>query len=300
VIFDGKSNPEPLTLPSGPYRSPRVSRDGRWVAVENADAKSVFISVYEIDGRNTPRRLTFEGNGRGPLWSVDGQWVVFSADHDDSVALFRTRADGAGRPERLTTPDKGTTHYAQSWSRDGSQLVFSAETGADVMQSRLWLLSMEDRKTTPFGEMAAREATVSPDGRWIAYATRVATGTASSGSQVFVEPFPPTGAKYELPRRGGHPMWSPKGDALVTSIQALSHVTPVVTTPSFAFGPSVEVPRRGLVETNPFTGRRQSDMMPDGRIMGLMSPGGDGGLGSRDILVVLNWFDEVLQRVPRR
>jgi serine/threonine protein kinase/Tol biopolymer transport system component len=298
ALFDRKGGVEPLRLPPGPYRAPRVSRDGKWVAFESADERNAFISVYEIGGRTVARRLTFDGNNRAPLWSPDGEWVVFASDRQGDFALFRTRADGSGTAEQLTTPEKGTSHAPQSWSRGEDQLLFSAEKGTIVEQSRLWLLTMKDRKVTAFGDMAAREATISPDGRWIAYGTRGATGNSGTGNQVFVEPFPRTEAKYLLPQPGGHPMWSPKSDELITNTTPVqSHLTPVITAARFAFGPSVEFPRRGRAEINPVTGRRQVDMMPDGRVMGVLGQATT-AQSANEILVVLNWHEELKQRVP--
>jgi dipeptidyl aminopeptidase/acylaminoacyl peptidase len=301
-IFDGKGNIQPLKLPPGPYRSPRVSRDGRWVAYDDGDEKTTYVSVYEIGSASAPRRLTFEGNSRAPLWSVDGEWIVFSSDREGDFALYRTRADGTGTPERLTTPDKGSAHAPQAWSADGSQLVFSNEKGGDVLQSRLWILSMPDRKAAPLvtlKDVAAREASISRDGRWLAYGTRTSAGGPAS-NLVFVEPFPPTGGKYQLPQFGGHPVWSPKGDFLLTNAtQVLSQLTPVITTPRFAFGQAVEFSRRGRQEANPVVGRRMVDFLPDGRIIGVMSQTGDQPVAAAEIVVVLNWFEEVRERVPK-
>jgi serine/threonine-protein kinase len=297
-IFDAKGNVEPLNLTPGLYpRAPRVTRDGRWVAFEHADEKSSFISVHEIGGSSVARRLTFDTNSRAPLWSPDGEWVVFASDREGAAfALYRTRADGSGTAERLTTPEKGTSHAPQTWSRDGQQLVFSVEQTGTIEGSRLWLLSLRDRKVSPLGDMAARDATISPDGRWIAYGTRRA-----AANHVFVEPFPTTGAKYLLPQVAGHPVWTPKGDALITNgSPLLSHITPVTTIPAFAFRQSVEFPRRGRQEANPLVARRQIDMMPDGRVIGVINPGAQSTAPSREIVVVLNWFEEVRQRVPLR
>jgi Tol biopolymer transport system component len=304
AMFDRDGKVESLKLPPGPYRSPRVSRDGRWVTFETADQKTTFISVFEIGGQSVARRLTFDANSSAPLWSVDGQWIVFTSIRDGSSALYRTRADGSATAEPLTKHEKGITHYAQSWSRDGQQLLFSAETGPDVTQSELRILQMKDRTVTPFGVTAAREATISPDGRWVAYGTRASPGGASAGNmapgnQVFVEPFPRTQGKHFLPQSGGHPVWFPKGDALLTnSNPGQSHVTPVMTSPQFSFGQSVEFPRTGRNEANPVFGRRQVDVMPDGRVIGVTSSRAPAS-PNVEIVVVLNWLDEVRQRVPR-
>jgi hypothetical protein len=41
-------------------------------------------------------------------------------------------------------------------------------------------------------------------------------------------------------------------------------------------------------------------MMPDGRVIGVINPGAQSTAPSQEIVVVLNWFDEVRQRVPLR
>ena len=48
ALFDRKGNVEPLKLPLAPYRSPRVSRDGRWVAFESSDGNNAFVAVHDI------------------------------------------------------------------------------------------------------------------------------------------------------------------------------------------------------------------------------------------------------------
>jgi hypothetical protein len=44
--------------------------------------------------------------------------------------------------------------------------------------------------------------------------------------------------------------------------------------------------------------RRQVDVMPDGRVIGVLSPAASPQSANVEIIVVLNWFDEVRQRVP--
>jgi Tol biopolymer transport system component len=298
ALFDRKGNVEPLKLPPGLYRAPRVSPDGQWVAFESADERSSFIAVYEISGRSAVRRLTFERSSRAPVWSPDGEWVAFLSDPEGDMAIFRTRADGSGVTERLTKPESGTTHAPQSWSPDGEHLLFSVHKGSDMdfMTSQLWVLSLTTRRVERLGDMAAHDVTFSPNGRWIAYGVR----GAAAGSQVFVEPFPRTRAKYLLPRAAGHPVWSPKGDELIThSAPTESHLTAVVTAPRFAFGEPAPFPRAGRIEANPTVTRRQHDMMPDGeRLLGILSHQTNSPNAAAQIILVLNWFDEVRQRVP--
>ena len=146
ALFDRKGRPTPFGLPPRPYRSPRVSPDGKSVAFDIEDASGAAVWVYELAGGTSMRQLTFGGKGRHPIWSRDGQWVAFQSDREGDLAIFRQRADGSGVAERLTKPETGTEHVPQSWSKDGGQLLFSVFK--DKVWS-LWTLSMKDRQRRP-------------------------------------------------------------------------------------------------------------------------------------------------------
>ena len=73
----------------------------------------------------------------------------------------------------------------------------------------------------------------------------------------------------------------------------------ITTSPTFAFGTPHEIPRVGLPNQLGVTGPRNFDQLPDGkRILTVMSGDGTRGQNPPEIQVVLNWFEELKQRVP--
>ena len=75
------------------------------------------------------------------------------------------------------------------------------------------------------------------------------------------------------------------------------HVVPVSTSPSFSVG-GVTLLQRPFINAPP-SSERTYDTMPDGRILGLqVNVGADGKPIAPDIEVVLNWLEELKQRVP--
>ena len=97
------------------------------------------------------------------------------------------------------------------WSRDGRFIVFgglSAETGWD-----LWLLPMGgEGRPVPYLRSAAWEvaATVSPDGRWLAYMSN-----ETGQFEVYVQSFPQPGRKVRVSVDGGfNPTWANGGREL--------------------------------------------------------------------------------------
>jgi Tol biopolymer transport system component len=136
----------------------------------------------------------------------------------------------------------------------------------------------------------------SPDGRWVAYGV--------NGS-VFVQPYPPTGAKYQVPSTSSsshHPFWSRDGKELFyePSINQL-FIVPVQTRPEFAFGPPVALPAGNFGSTSPaFARNRDVDATGKRFITPVLANDAATGSAFAEIRIVLNWFEELKQRVPTK
>jgi Tol biopolymer transport system component len=293
----------PVPIPSGTYTYPRVSRDGKFVAVEKDDGQDANVWIYDLStATNNLRRLTFGGHNRFPVWSGDGQRVAFQSDREGDVAIFAQRADGSGAVERLTKAEPGVSHMPESWSPDGRTLLFSARKDAT---SSTWALSLSDKTTRPFGNVQSAEpigATFSPDGRWVAYSSNDMPGGALSPNRgVYVQPFPATGVRYQVPKdsRDFHPAWGANGFQLFYAPTAgrLAVVT-MQTTPTVTFGRPVSVPASAM-EARLSTNVRDYDVMPDGRVLTIANGfAQSSGRNAGQLQVVLNWLEELKQRVP--
>jgi Tol biopolymer transport system component len=280
---------ERLNLPPDTYQSPRFSTNGRQIAFGTNDGKNADVWIYDLAGTSAARRLTFEGRNQFPTWSPDGQHVAFQSDRGGDVAIFSQRAE-SGTAERLTKPDPGTTHIPESWSPRGDVLSFSVGNGS---RYSLWMLSLPDKHATRFRDVESQMPAMSafsPDGRWVAYST-------FNPVISFVQPFPANGAKYQIPNSGLGPQWSRNGKELLYSIgpPPVHWVLASVTLqPSFAIGNPVRLPVGELQTWRPDFWRHY-DMAADGRIIGLIPSN-----TARSIQVVLNWQEELKQRVPAR
>jgi hypothetical protein len=140
----------------------------------------------------------------------------------------------------------------------------------------------------------------------VAYQTPDSSGP--SNSAVYLEPYPRTGAKFLIPTTGGHPIWSPKGDEIIlNSGPGRSVAVPVSTAPRVSFGRPRDLEKRGRLDGNPVTTRRNADMMPDGqtilgisnanRVMEAATTKTDMAGSSQSIVVVTSWLEELRRRV---
>jgi serine/threonine-protein kinase len=301
-LADRNGNLDILKLPPGSYEHPRVSPDGKRVAFGTDDGKEAIVWIYDLAGTNSMRRLTFGGRNRFPVWSADGQHVAFQSDRDGDLGIFWQRADGTGAAERLTKADQGTSHAPESWSPDSKRFLFEVTKGSNVS---LWAFSLEDKKAMPFGGVQSGTpitAAFSPDGRWIGYHS-----DETGRDAIYVQPFPATGAKYQIPRNDPsqndhHPVWSSDGKELfyIPALGALAAVN-VTTQPSFAFGNAVPVPRKftGGSTNSAQSNERDYDVTPDGKIVGPTLASAETHTAP-EIRVVLNWFEELKRLVPTK
>ena len=136
---------------------------------------------------------------------------------------------------------------------------------------------------TPAGEYTPSP---SPDGGWFAYAS-----DESGQFEVYVRPFPGPGGQSLVSVNGGlNPKWAPSGtEIFYLGLDGVFNVATVRTDPDFA----VESRER----LNPHPGFWQEfirhwDLAPDGQRLLVVRD-----VVSRQIVVVVNWFEELRQRM---
>ena len=160
--------------------------------------------------RNTTSRLTFDAvQDSDGIFSPDGRWVAFYSARQGG-GIYRKASGGAGADELVAAT--GLATYPRDWSSDGRFILYDnyrdPANGVD-----LWIVPVQgERKpfpylSTPFNE---QEGYFSPDGRWIAYSSN-----ETGRSEVFVQAFPVSGAKFQVSTAGGaEPRWRRDGREL--------------------------------------------------------------------------------------
>ena len=292
-----------LPVDAQPFSAPRVSPDGRRVAVETLGRDGLDIHIYDLARQALTQLTSSPLQGRYPLWSPDSRHVVFYSDLAGG-GLYSKAADGTGAVKRLTTTRAYQVPY--SWSADGRTLLVEQRSGDLVGQGDILAVSPSGESTaTPLVQTPADESepAVSPDGRWLAYTSSDARGRPD----VFVRPLPNVeGGRWQISTNatsgGFSPLWSPDGRQLFFISIGRAFSVPIKTEPTFKPGtPTImfELPSayRGR------SARRQWDIAPD-RVRFLVVNAGDGATAvdsSRPrMVVVLNWFAELKRLVSSK
>jgi Tol biopolymer transport system component/predicted Ser/Thr protein kinase len=287
VWVDRKGVEQPINAPPHNYVIPKVSPDGRRVAVgiEETDAQ---IWVYDL-GRDALTRLTFQGAPNvDPLWTSDGQRIAYKGTAN---RLYWQPADGSGNAEQITQDQLGTNNVPGSWSPDGQHMVFTYD---GLGGRQLWIYSAKDRKIAPFERNPPPYETAprfSPDGRWIAYAS-----PESGRMEIYVRPFPGPGGKWQISTDGGtEPIWNPKGHELFYRSGKKMMTVEYEDQQSFSPGKPKELFEGPYVPTP--RSFPDYDVSPDGQRFLMLKPAEEQQATSQ-IIVVQNWIEELKQKVP--
>ena len=284
VWFDRLGRRGDAAAPTGQYNSVCISSDGTRVVYDLADTQTGNIDIWSLDlAGGTPSRLTFDPSvDFYPVCSPTGDEVVFGTLRAGPPSMVRQKISSPGGETRIL--QSGGVNQATDWSHDGRLIIYS--TYSQQTSWDIWVLPLSEGGTpVPFAATAAEErnARLSPDGRWMAYALR-----ESGRTDVYIQPFPATGAKWQVsPGGGSYPVWSPSGRELfyLSPSQAIVGVDVTAGASGLAVGsPRIVFETRiagweRISQGSPFV------VTPDGQRF-LVSSAGDTVM---PITLVLNW-----------
>jgi serine/threonine-protein kinase len=294
VWVDRDGREDPIAAPPRTYQYPRLSPDGRRVAL---DVREDVFSIWVLDlSAETLTRLALgEGGHTYPTWTRDGGRIAYQyqagadigwkASNNTGVPEVLAAAVGGGGDARAPSP--------YFFTPDGTALVFrdqaNPESGDDLVMislekdSVLWRLG---------GDFSERNAELSPDGRWMAYQS-----DESGTMEIYVRPFPDVQAdQVQVSNSGGiHPLWSRDGRELFYLQLGATRQLVSVSVETGGTGRTFGFRGREVVMEWPYFASavgRTYDVSPDGRFLAVKAL----EAASPEITVVLNWFEELRQR----
>ncbi len=248
-------------------QAPRVTLDGKRVAFAAATGGTRSRDIYVADVTDVAHARKVISNATFPVFSPDGQWLAFgslgTARENGDEVLFMQRADGSGEARVIAKPARAP----ENWRVGDQGFTFITHRGG-ANNYDLWAYNPDKKEVEPLvniDETAQLSGAFSADRRWFAYMSN-----ESGDWQIWVQPYPKTGAKFQATKTGGRsPLWLPDGRLVfeqgggIATLTMTPGATPTFSTP----------------EAHPISGfiqpllRRSWDVMPDGRLLMLFREG---------------------------
>ena len=206
-LVDRSGQAEQLPLPPWSYLHPRISPDGRKLAIE-VEGSSHDVFVYDFTS-DVLTNITLDGISHWPIWSPDGQRIGYRSGPMGRFQLWQVAADRSRPAERLAVDVTSAT--AESYHPDGRAIAYTDTTYGKPV--KIAVMSLDgDPRPQPLDEAGFAQGSpkFSPDGRSLAYCTN-----ESGRPQVYVKAFPGPGAKIQVSNDGGtDPVWRRDGREL--------------------------------------------------------------------------------------
>ena len=287
VWVDRQGLVEPLTVPAHNYLNPRLSPDGKQIAVTILrEGFEYQVHLYDLS-RGALTQLTTEGTNMAPQWSPDGMRVVFQSFRPEESGVYWKVVDGSAPAELLAGEP---SLLPCSWSPDGKLL---ACTTHDMnTQDDIWIVPLDgDRKPQPFLKTQAREynPTFSPDCRWLAYSSN-----ESGRTEIYLLQYPDRGRKIQVSTEGGiAPVWSRDGREMYYARGNQIMVVQITQEPDLNVG-MPEPLFEGPYEMGGNFGQGY-DVSLDGRRFLMVKKNDEPGV---QLILVQNWFEELKRLAP--
>ena len=287
--YDRSGRPQSYVGEPGRYFSPRLSPDGRQVAVPipNMAKDSGEIWVYDAASGAGSKFVFAPYWNVDPVWSADAKSLFFSSDRTSRGTrqdIWLRRFDGSAEQVFLET---GEQLGPEDSSRDGRFLAIR-KVPVHERNYQIWVVEAASKRQIPIATEAGDhyEPRLSPDGKWIAYQS-----DESGASEVYVKPLPGPGGKWKVSTSGGmSPRWRGDGRELFYATPDYKIVAvPILPGPGFQPGPPVvlfEKPNNGF------------DVAADGQRFLVNALPDD--LGVQPLAMVVNWTALLKKPEPSR
>jgi Tol biopolymer transport system component len=262
------------------FQFPRLSPDGTRAALTIVDGPRHTAHTYDLQ-RRVLQPLVAGGSSDLPIWTNDER-VVFNWSRDRSPwGLWWMDASGDGEPRQIT--QAASFHLPSDVSNEGV-IAFATET------FKAFFVDIDgsgEPEAVELGPGAVNEGRFSPDGRYLAYSYQ-----ERRRLEVYIKAISGNTRPQKVSSDGGHdPLWSPDGTKLFyrhgRAIMAVDF-----DPESGATSEPIEIfvgPNMGNVKYY-----RSWDIHPDGdRFIAV-----EQSAGFTEILILLNWFEELKQSVP--
>ncbi len=270
VLVDRAGNARVAYSEGRNFHIPRFSPDGRRLLTDFTSADGRDVWQLDLAG-GTMSRVTFDRDGHDATWEPDGQHLAYvsASRAGGALTIYRTAVGRSGEVDSIISSP--ALAYTGEWLPDRSALVTVGNSLAGDSRGDIAIVRnggrgpVEPLVATRFEE---RFPDVSPDGRWLAYAS-----DQSGTSDVYVRPLDRAGEEIRVSLAGGsEPMWGPDGRELFYREPVTNALMLTAASLTFAPAPAVTARRRlfDVTQMSSTAPHSNYDVSPDGRTFAMV------------------------------
>jgi len=285
LLFMNSKEEKVIALPQKNYMEPKVSPDGKELALVVREGLEFNIYIYNLQSK-TFRKFTFGGQNRTPIWSSDGKKIIYmKVIPGFGSGIYIKYADGSKTEQEVFRYKENRT-YIDGWSKDQSTVVLQMLSG--TRQTDLYYLKLGDEnKLYDYLSTNADEWTssLSADGKWIAYIS-----SESGTYQVYVQSFPNKGGKWQISVNGASSVvWAPDQKTIYFESNSVIYSVSVTISKTLILGTPKEY-LKGL-SLLPVDSGHYFDVTPDSKYIITTKPSTENN--NQKLTVIVNWFEEL-------
>jgi TolB protein len=155
-----------------PIISPSWSPNGNQLAYVSFESRKPVVYVHDVDTGKRRLVANFKGSNSAPALSPDGKTLALTLSRDGGSQLFVLDVgSSSAEPRRLATSTAIDTEPV--FTADGRFIYFVSDRGGSPQIYKIPATGGNAERITFTGSYNI-SPTLSPDGRWLAYISRVA------------------------------------------------------------------------------------------------------------------------------
>jgi TolB protein len=155
-----------------PIISPSWAPNGNQLAYVSFESRKPVVYVHDVDTGKRRLVANFKGSNSAPAWSPDGKTLALTLSRDGGSQLFLLDVgSSSAEPRRLATSTAIDTEPV--FTADGRLIYFVSDRGGSPQIYKIPTTGGSAERVTFTGSYNI-SPTLSPDGRWLAYISRVA------------------------------------------------------------------------------------------------------------------------------
>jgi Tol biopolymer transport system component len=276
----------PAIAEEGGWAEPRLSPDGRWIAVTRTDPQPQ-VWLHDNARRVLSQLTRSEGVSFSPVWTPDSRALLLAREVPQ-YDVYRQPIDGSAASLAVGSRDD---KLPLALSPDGRQLAFTNVRDRDRLA--IADLGSGEQRVVDEQQVAQRTADISPDGRWLAYGESNPAGTYD----VFVRALDGRGGRRQVSSDGGDQPRFTKGGREIVYRKGDAFIAVPFDPASGDAGTPVPLFRAADAGRLSYGRTVGYDVTPDGSRFLFVAP--IERPEATPNVVVLHWFADLRRMVPR-